>query len=323
MDDWKTFVGKKENRFELLQGEKRQEFCSDDLSQIIIVAASSISIGAIRLALEKGIDIVFISRFGYPVGRIYPCKLGGTTLTRKKQLEAYFSWKGLELAKKFVYGKIKNQVAVLKNLQKTRSNVDFTKYIEKMEERELQIDMIDGSLDEVREKLLGVEGNAASEYFQALAEILPFEKRDRTSADPFNIMLNYAYGIIYSEVERACVLAGLDPYFGYLHTDRYGKPSMVLDLIEEFRAPLSDKPVITLFARKQVRDKDFDKSGESVLLSETGRRKVIEAVIEKLHDTAKNRGTEKRICNIIVEQARAIARFILSESEKYEPWSYV
>ncbi|MEW6222734.1 MAG: CRISPR-associated endonuclease Cas1 [Candidatus Hadarchaeota archaeon] len=323
VDDWKTFIGKKENRFELLQGEKKTEFSADDVNQIIVVAASSISVGAVRLALEKGIDIVFINRFGAPTGRIYPCKLGGTTFTRKRQLEAYFSGKGLELAKNFISGKVKNQATVLKALQKTRANVDFAEQIEKMNAGLSQIGEINGGLDDVREKLLGIEGNAASEYFQALSEILPFEKRDRKSGDIFNTMLNYAYGILYSEVEKACILAGLDPYLGYLHTDRYGKPSMVLDLIEEFRAPIADKAVITLIARKQVEDKDIEKNGETVLLSESGRKKVIEAVMARLHGTEEQTNAEKRLKNAIVEQARAVARFVLGSAERYQPYGLV
>lgn len=320
VDDWKTFIGKKENRFELLQDYKKLEFSADDVGQIIITAASSISIGAIKLAMEKDIDIVFIGRFGTPIGRIYPCKLGGTTLTRKKQLEAYFSGKGLELAKTFVAAKVKNQATMLKALAKSRKDVDFSEFIARMEAGLLQIGDIDGNLDDIREKLLGVEGNAASEYFQALSRILPVEKRDRKGGDAFNAMLNYAYGILYSEIEKACVLAGLDPYFGYLHTDRYGKPSMVLDLIEEFRAPIADKSVITLFARKQVNDKDLEKSGETLLLSNSGRRKVIEGVMEKLHGRADQKDTQRRFRNMIVEQARAVARFVLDQSRDYKPY---
>jgi CRISPR-associated protein Cas1 len=320
VDDWKAFLGKKENLFQIHQENKKLEFSADDIGQIIITAASSISIGAIKLAMEKDIDIVFIDRFGTPIGRIYPCKLGGTTLTRKKQLEAYFSGKGFELAKTFVVAKAKNQTNILKTLAKSRKDVDFSESIARMETGLSQIKDIEGDMDNIREKLLGIEGNAASEYFRALSRILPVEKRDKKGGDAFNAMLNYAYGILYSEVEKACVLAGLDPYFGYLHTDRYGKPSMVLDLIEEFRAPIADKSVITLFARKQVKENDFEKSGEKLLLSNSGRRLVIEAVMEKLHGRVDQKGTQRRLCNMIVEQARAVARFVLDQSRDYKPY---
>ncbi|MEM7815052.1 MAG: CRISPR-associated endonuclease Cas1 [Candidatus Aenigmatarchaeota archaeon] len=321
VDNWKTFIGKKENRFELVHEGGKEEYCADDVSQIIISAASSISIGAIKLAMEKGIDIVLMRHRGEPAGRIYPCKLGGTTLTRKRQLEAYFSDKGFALAKKFIEAKIRNQVAVLKALAKTRTGIDFSQEIARMEASISQIEAIkSGQLDDVREQLLGFEGNSANEYFQALSKIVPIEKRDRKGGDGFNAMLNYAYGIMYSEVEKACILAGLDPYFGYLHTDRYGKPSMVLDLIEEFRAPIADKAVINLFSRKQVSEEDFEKNGETFFLSERGRKKVVEAVMRRLYGKVDNGNKTKRFKNVVVSQARSIARFVLGQTDDYKPF---
>ena len=321
VDDWKTFIGKKENRFELVREDGKEEYCADDVSQIIISAASSISIGAIKLAMEKGIDIVLMRRRGEAAGRIYPCKLGGTTLTRKCQLEAYFSQKGMSLAKKFIEAKILNQAAVLKSLAKARQDIDFSTAIAKMEESAARVAAASfDNLDSAREELLGMEGNSASEYSQALSKILPFEKRDRNGGDGFNAMLNYAYGILYSEVERACILAGLEPYFGYLHTDRYGKPSMVLDLIEQFRAPLGNKAVINLFSRRQVSDEDFEKNGETFFLSESGRKKVVEAVMRRLYGKQNENDKMRPMKNIIVSHARAVAKFVLGHSSVYKPF---
>ncbi len=320
VDDYGTFIGKKENRFEIKMKEKTEEFSADLIKQIIISSASSISTGAIKLAMENGIDIVYLGKFGEPKARIYPCRLGGTTLTRKKQLEAYFSEKGLILAKKFIEAKIENQANLLKSLAKTRENNEIKNKANKILDFSSKMENISGSLDEARDNLLGIEGYSASEYFSALSLILPVQKRERNAQDSFNILLNYGYGILYSEVERACILAGLDPYFGFLHTDRYGKPSMVLDLIEEFRAPIVDRAVINLFVKKQIKEEDFEKVGDKIILSKSGKKKIIEAVMERLHNKAESDNKEKRILNIIVEQARKVARFVLGESENYEPF---
>ncbi len=320
IDEYGTFIGKKENRFEIKRKEKTEEFSADLVKQIIISSASSISTGAIKLAMENGIDIVYLGKFGEPKARIYPCHLGGTTLTRKKQLEAYFSEKGLILAKKFIEAKIENQANLLKSLAKTRDNAEIRDKAEKILEFSSKLDGISGNLDKVRENILGIEGYSASEYFSCLSLILPVQNRERNAQDYFNILLNYGYGILYSEVERACILAGLDPYFGFLHTDRYGKPSMVLDLIEEFRAPIVDRAVINLFVKKQIKDEDFEKVGDKLILSKSGKKKIIEAVMEKLHNKTESDNKEKRILNIIVEQARKVTRFVLEESENYEPF---
>src|SRR5207253_5967923 len=92
-------------------------------------------------------------------------------------------------------------------------------------------------LDELRGSLMGLEGVAGREYFAALSLALPerfrFQGRSRSPArDEFNCFLNYAYGVLYSLVERACLLSGLDPCIGLMHTDNYNKPSLVFDLIE-------------------------------------------------------------------------------------------
>src|SRR3989344_4522100 len=95
INEFGTFLGKKENLFEIKNKEEKEEFSADKVDQIKILTSSSISSSAVKLAIENNIDIVFLNYFGEPYARIYPCKLGGTTLTRKKQLEAYYSNKGI------------------------------------------------------------------------------------------------------------------------------------------------------------------------------------------------------------------------------------
>ena len=323
LDKFGSFLGKKENRFQILvKGELQKELSADNVRQFIIADGCSLSSGAINLAAENNIDIVFLGKFGQPKSRIYPCTLGGTTLTRKRQLEAYFSNVGLELSKSFVSAKVANQLSLLKSMAKTRKNKDMEKSASKLEEFSKRIEKISGkTIDEAREELLGIEGYVASEYFAALSSILPFKKREHDAKDPFNAMLNYGYGILYSEVERACILAGLDPYLGFLHTDRYGKPSMVLDLIEEFRTPIVDRAIINLFVRKQVEDSDFESNGETFLLSKAGKKMVIEAVLAKLYGKDEVDYKERLLCNIIVEQVRKVARFVLGEADSYKSYT--
>ena len=103
----------------------------------------------------------------------------------------------------------------------------------------------------------GVEGRASRVYFAALSLVIPPDLyRGRRSQHPaedvFNAYLNYCYGILYNEVEKACILAGLDPYIGFLHAERYGKRSFVYDVIEQFRQPVVDRMVITLAVRGRM-----------------------------------------------------------------------
>jgi len=121
----------------------------------------------------------------------------------------------------------------------------------------------DKFFEENRQKIMGIEGTISRIYFESINKLMPekykFQGRSRNPAiDEFNCLLNYAYGVLYSRVERACIIAGLDPYIGFLHTDNYNKKSFVFDLIENYRQ-WADEVVISLFAGRKVKDEMFDK----------------------------------------------------------------
>lgn len=323
LNEFGTFIGKKDNLFQIKNEDKNinEEYSADKVEQIKVLCSSSISSSAIKLAMEKNIDIVFTNYFGEPYARIYPCKLGGTTLTRKKQLEAYSSEKGVLLVKEFVRGKIQNQLNMLKSLSKTRENA-FEEEINKLKENLDNFEEIEGkTIDEIRDKLLGFEGYSASIYFSCLSKIIPFERREQEAKDIFNIALNYGYGILYSEIERACIIAGLDPYLGFLHTDRYGKPSLVFDTIEQFRQVTVDRAVLNLFVQKQVDDKDLEVFEGKVILTKDGRKKIAEAVLERLGIEFEYEGKNLPMKQVIQEKARDIARFVLEE-KNFEAFEY-
>lgn len=323
INEFGTFLGKKENLFEVKNEKKeiKEEFSADKVEQIKIVCSSSLSSSAIKLAIENNIDIVFLNYFGEPYARIYPCKLGGTTLTRKRQLETYFSEKGVLLVKELIFGKLQNQLTLIRNLSKTRENI-FNEEIEKMKRNIEKFKKIkEKNIDEIREKFLGFEGYSSSLYFLCLSKILPFNKREHEAKDIFNISLNYGYGILYSEIERACIIAGLDPYLGFLHTDRYNKPSLVLDFIEQFRI-IVDRAIINLFVQKQMNEKDLEEFEGKIILTKEGREKIIKFVLERLNKKV-SYGNKVLSCKeIIQEQTRNLARFILGEKENFEAFIY-
>lgn len=321
INEFGSYLSKKENRFVIKLKEKEEEFSADKVEQILISSPSSISESAVKLAIEKNIDIVYTNYYGKPFARIYPCTLGGTTLTRREQAKAYFNEKGNEIVKKILEAKLRNQLFLIKRLNKTRNNL-FVNEIKQLEENIKKFGLIKiQNIDQSRDSLLGYEGYAAKIYFFCLKQIILFKEREPKSEDIFNICLNYGYGILYSEIERACVLSGLDPYLGFLHMDKYGKPSMTLDLIEQFR-PLVDRAIINLFVQKRVSDKDLEKIGEAVLLTKEGRTKIIEEVQKAFANKTKFKGKKISYSNLILEQGREIVRFLLNQSNKYEPYIF-
>lgn len=323
MNEYGTFLGKKGEVFQIKNKEQTRELAAGEVDQIIVAAPSSVSYDAVQLAIEKDIDIVYLDWRGMPIARVYPCRLGGTTLTRRKQLEAYSSEAGASLSKKLVEAKILNQAFFLKSLGKSRSSRSFSSDADALLQYSKKIGKLKGTVDDFRQELLGVEGNCASVYFSALTRILPFETRDKDAADAVNTFLNYGYGILYSETEKACILAGLDPYLGFFHTDRYGKPSMVLDLIEGFRPIIVDRAVVTLFAQKQTCESCFETGeGGEKRLSKEGRKKIITQVMERLHAEVKFEGKKMQLQAIMLRQARNVTKSLLEPAFEFKPFVY-
>jgi CRISPR-associated protein Cas1 len=140
-------------------------------------------------------------------------------------------------------------------------------------------------------------------------------RRTQGATDPINAGLNYGYGILYGQVERAIVLAGLDPYAGFLHVDRSGKPSLVLDLIEEFRAAAVDRAILSLVNK-----------GSGLAVDDKGRldeptRKLLAAkVLERLDSPLRYEGKQSTLRSAVQTQARHLAVFLRGDRPVYEPF---
>lgn len=165
---------------------------------------------------------------------------------------------------------------------------------------------------------MSIEGRAAHLYWDLVQAIIPpglgFDGRERQGAtDPFNSMLNYGYGILYTQIWGAVTLAGLEPFAGFLHVDRPGKPSLVLDVIEEFRQQAVDRAVIALVNR------GFVPSMEDGNLAAPARRELAAKVLERLEGAERYEGKQHRLRVVIQHQARRIATFLRGEGA-YRPF---
>lgn len=178
-----------------------------------------------------------------------------------------------------------------------------------------QIKMVEGDVNEKRGTLMGYEGNAGKIYYQALAELMPkefkFEKRSiHPAEDEFNAMLNYAFGILYSKVEKACIIAGLDPYIGIIHTDNYGKKSLVFDIIEGYRH-LASRTVFSLFTQKRVQRYFFIKEGNSVTLSSEGKKVVVESFYNRLEKKVRYKNRNVSNLDKLQFECHELANFLI------------
>ena len=297
--------------------DKSFEVAANKISSVLITTAAYITTDAIKMAVENNIDIVFLDAHGDPYGRIWHPKLGSTTLIRRRQLEIYDTADGLKLAKEWGLKKLDDQIALLNRLKKARPEKgdDLGSYIQEIEGSREDMKRLRGTIDLRRQEILGLEGMASRAYFGAISSIMPeryrFTGRSRSPAkDEFNAMLNYGYGILYSLVEKGCIISGLDPYVGFLHTDSYNKKSLVFDVIEIFRTYI-DEAVVHLFTRRMIKDEFFEPLEQGVGLSKEGKAALIEAVNAVLDEPISYRGRNVKVRNTITMECHRIANSLI------------
>lgn len=285
-----------------------------DVERVIVsTEGATISSAAIHECVKHGIPMEFLSYSGAPYASLVSPSLGGTVKTRREQLLAYEDRRGVILGKAFAVGKLKNAANNLKYHAKYRKSADRAAYeylyrrVDKIEGLTRQVEEVEGAcVDEVRGALLNAEGRGAALYWEGVKRVVPeFAGREgRGATDLVNSLLNYGYGILYHRVLSAVTRAGLDPFAGYVHTDRPGKPSLVLDLIEEFRGPVVDRAVLGMLGTGFKVGMDGEK------LDEKTRKLLAGKVRERLAVRVKHRGRKHTLENVLHVQARSVASFV-------------
>ncbi len=285
----------------------------------------SLSSNLVQACAENKISIDFLGNDGMPYA-IIVSPVFVASQTGVAQLEAYKNGKGFELIKQFVYGKINNQANLLKYYGKyylkrhEKFRIMFPKFIQNMEihasaSLKLQLD----DIDEFRLKMFAIEGQASVNYWD-MVEILiqsksDFKGRERQGAtDLVNCMLNYGYGILYARITEAVIRSRLNPCLSYLHKPEGNRPSLVFDLIEEFRQQAVDRVIIALI----IKNKNL--KSDNGALDEKTRKLVALKVIERINAVEVFRKREMRFHEIIQYQANALAKFIEGTTKKYKPY---
>ena len=361
ISDHGTYLGKRSERVSVRYRDKereKEEHSLMDLDQIVITSRGvSMSSDLIEACTERGIEIAFLSFNGKPYAKLNSPSLTATVISRREQLAAYHDERGLEIAKQFASGKLKNQINLIRYFGKYRKKQAPKKYAELME----RLTKIEGLIDEIqliesptvtavgeppidtaRGTLLNLEGRAGALYWECVQRLLPagrFTTRNHQGAvDDVNALLNYGYGILYSQVWSALTLAGLEPFAGFLHVDRPGKPSLVLDFIEEFRQPIVDRVVFAMINKRfKVEWEDSDSDAAKAAhqstkpdaetetptqrrLSQQTRRALADRVLARLQETERFERKDQKLCNIIQLQARHLAMHLRRERD-YHPFT--
>lgn len=246
------------------------------------------------------------------------------------QIDAKKSKIGVEIASDIIYGKISNQIALLKyaskNLKGNSVALSRADYVaSKCEAMRNLADKCRHSLKETdslsaMQSIMGYEGTAARLYWQAFGRLIEdkanfgIREKGHIPEDGVNSLLNYGYGILYAKIWGAAILAGLDPYIGILHSDGTGNPALVFDLIEEFRSAVVDKTVIAY-----VRLGTHIELSKGLLDQQT-RHAFSQKILERLTSRENYRGRKIMIGDIIMAQARHLADVFEKHEKSYKPF---
>jgi len=324
LNSYGTYLHIKDQLFEVRKKVdgivEKHHIAAHKVKSIWVGQGIAFSSEAVKLAIKNNIDIVFLEKNGMPIGRVWHTKLGSTTLIRKKQLEASLGTIALDYTKQWLVQKVQQQLDFIQQLKKHRKqHHDFLDdKIRRIQALQASIQEVAAThVDEVADQLRGWEGTAGRLYFETINYVLApsyqFSGRSsRPAKDPFNAFLNYGYGVLYSRVEKSLMLAGLDPYIGFLHRDDYNYKSMVYDFIEPYRCYV-DKVVFSLFAAKKVNKAHTDEITNGCRLNKEGKVLLIEALNKHLEeDKIRYKGRNQTRNNILQSEAHQFANFLIA-----------
>ena len=261
-------------------GTEKTRIPAHTIESIICLCNTTVSTPFIRFCSENNISLSFHSDTGKFYGRIYGA-VSGNVLLRKTQYLWIGTRESIEIVRSIISGKLLNSRNVLMKSARTAAE-------EKAEILHRSAQMISEqytALEHAKdiENISGIEGAAASIYFQGFDAMLKtdspdllFERRSRRPPENrVNALLSFVYMLLKNDMQSALESVGLDPAAGYMHTLRPGRPSLALDLMEELRAPLCDRFVVSLLNLKQIRSNDFITENGEFLLKDAARKLVI------------------------------------------------
>jgi len=325
------------------EGQAVQQVRMSDVDEVLVFGSIALTPAAIGALLQRGIDTVFLSATGRFRGRLMG-KPGRNVELRLAQMDRCRDPRvAVPLARALVGGKIANQRALLLRAQREQKREDLAEAIGGLR-RLLEGIETAPSVEMVR----GLEGQAAALYFGVFGRCLrnpefTFTRRTRRPPrDPVNAMLSFGYTLLGTIMESSVLRVGLDPMVGVFHAPEYGRPSLALDLIEEFRPVMVDTLALRLINRREVAREDFeelhddaefaalgeadsesaDVAQPAVWLGPTGRRVFFRAWGRRLHETHFYAVRQQTLAleEIMQQQVYQVARVLKGEETTYRPF---
>ena len=285
---------------------------------------------AMHRCAEDGRSVVFMTEFGRFKARLEGSQSGNVLLRRAQHHFLDHSEQMIPLVQTILAGKLQNsRTLLMRGARETTSTEDANKLRETASHFAASLKKLPQT--EELDALRGIEGNAARIYFSAMNSMIRVNREDflmegrnrRPPRDRINALLSFLYALLTNDCASVLESVGLDPQVGYLHALRPGRPSLALDLMEEFRPVLADRLALTLINRQQIQASDFEeRPGGAVLLNEKGRRTVLTAWQKRKEDELKHESLKEQIPLGLTPflQAKLLARTIRGEDTVYTPF---
>ncbi len=308
----------------------RGAFPIHHLEGIALFGRVMVSSAVMAFCQESAIPITFLSESGRLLARVDAPRSGNVLLRREQFRLADRPDACAHLARSFVAGKLHNaRNTLLRAARDTAEPVDRASF-------EKAASMIAGHIEDLptatsTDAIRGHEGDSARVYFEVFPSLIrqprradfPMKGRSRRPPlDRVNAMLSFTYALLQNDCLSGLVAAGLDPDVGFLHVDRPGRPSLVLDLVEEFRTLVADRLVLALINRQQITSAHFvDRDGGSVEMTVDGRKTLIQAFVARKRELVRHPllEAEVKIGQLPFLQAKLLARQIRGDCETYIP----
>ena len=288
------------------------------IDSIMVIGNVQVTSQALQAVLKNGIDVTYMSFSGKFLGRT-AAETSKNIFLRLAQYELYQNMeKRLEFAKQIVRNKMENQKQIIKNWRWENGDTEWKAEIKQIETLQKKI-----AGAENNRKLMGLEGMASNLYFRAFGRMFKsefrFEGRNRRPPrDPINVMISLGYTFLTQEVSKALEGESFEMYMGFLHGIRYGRKSLPLDLVEEFRQPVVDRMTVRMFNKGMVQKYDFTFEEDMVILNEDGFRKFCREFERWMTD--KNCSGEDRSYRQIIQGQAGELKRAIQEKGVYRPY---
>lgn len=300
------------------------------LSGIVCFGNVSMSPFLMGFCAEKDVSVSFLTEYGRFLARIKGPVSGNVLVRREQYRRADNDESSSRIAANIISAKIANCRSVLqRSIRDHADKIDKNQVEQTVKRLGYTLKEIEGNLS--LNRLRGIEGDAAANYFRVFDHLITAQKNDflfngrnrRPPVDEVNCLLSFLYTLLVHDVRSALECVGLDPAVGFLHRDRPGRPGLALDMMEEFRPFIADRLTLSLINLGQMTKKDFfSKDSKAVYMTEEGRKKVLMAYQKRKQDEIYHPFIEKKakIGQLFYIQALLMNRCMRKDLDGYPPF---